>query len=132
MLFQLALKTGGKQDFIEVTEMVCEKIRQSGCREGLAHVYCPHTTAGITVNENADPDVKKDVLKSLDEIVEDIGFSHVEGNSPAHVKSSLMGCGKTFIVSGGKPVLGRWQGIYFAEFDGPRQREIILKILCGK
>lgn len=114
----------------EITAAVSTIVAQSGVREGICLVSSPHTTAGITVNENADPDMKHDVLMELGKIVplED-GYRHMEGNSAAHLKASLIGLSATLPVSDGKLVLGTWQGIYFCDFDGPRSRRVLVSII---
>ena len=118
------------EDFIDITNTVNKTIRESGIREGHCTVFCPHTTAGITVNENADPDVISDMLFALDKTFPDYPeFRHFEGNSPAHLKSSTVGCNQTFIIYKGQLLLGIWQGIYFSEFDGPRNRNYIISII---
>ena len=117
---------------LDVTSAVSRAVRDSGVQEGLLHLFVPHTTAAITINENADPDVIRDMLYGLEKLVpNDPSFRHVEGNSDAHIKSSLIGCQLSVAVSGGAPLLGTWQGIYFCEFDGPRKRQLQLKILAG-
>ncbi|MBM3308890.1 MAG: YjbQ family protein [Candidatus Altiarchaeales archaeon] len=126
---EFTVHTSKKEEFVDITSRVEEFVKKSGVRNGLCVVYCPHTTAAITVNENADPSVVRDILASLNDIVKDIDFSHVEGNSPAHVKSSLFGCSKTFIVERGELKLGTWQGVYFCEFDGPRERKVYVKVV---
>ncbi|MBU0762063.1 MAG: secondary thiamine-phosphate synthase enzyme YjbQ [Candidatus Altiarchaeota archaeon] len=126
---EFAVETYSRECFVEVTDWVSKIVEESGVREGLCLVYVPHTTCGLTVNENADPDVVKDILKSLGDIVKDIGFRHSEGNSIAHVKSSLMGCNQTFPVENGKIVLGTWQGVYLTEFDGPRKRKVKVEVI---
>jgi secondary thiamine-phosphate synthase enzyme len=113
---------------VDITDSVLCAIRDEGITDGLCVVYCPHTTAAITINENADPDVCRDMRMELDKIVPfDDGYRHGEGNSAAHIKSSLVGCSETLIIEGGRPVLGTWQGIYFYECDGPRNRRVIVK-----
>ena len=93
-------------------------------------VYCPHTTAAITINENADPDVKTDLISGFDKVFPDFeSFRHAEGNSDAHIKSSVVGASETIIVTGGRPLLGTWQGVYFCEFDGPRNRKFYVKVM---
>lgn len=111
---------------IDITEEIQKTILSSGISDGSAVVYCPHTTAAITINENADPDVVHDILLTLSEIIPHrrTGYKHGEGNSDAHVKSSLVGCSETVIIHNGKLQLGTWQGIYFCEFDGPRRRTV--------
>jgi secondary thiamine-phosphate synthase enzyme len=110
---------------IDITSAVAEAIRQEKIADGLAVVFVPHTTAGVTINENADPTVVRDILTEMNKMVpfED-GYHHSEGNSAAHIKSSLFGPSLTLIVSGGRPVLGTWQAVYFCEFDGPRHRKV--------
>ena len=115
------VKTTARADLVEITAKVSEALGGLGAREGLCHVYCPHTTAGITINENADPDVERDFLSHLEGLVPKNGdFRHGEGNSDAHIKSMLTGAGQTVPVSGGRLMLGTWQGIFLCEFDGPR------------
>lgn len=124
------IRTAQRDEFREITDEVQAAVRQSGVASGHAIVYVPHTTAGVTINENADPTVKSDMLAMLDRMVpwEQPFFRHGEGNSAAHVKSSLMGHSATVLVRDGKLVLGTWQGIYFCEFDGPRRRSIHVKV----
>jgi len=119
-----------RTEMINITAQVREAIRNSGVRTGLAMVFVPHTTAAVTINENADPDVVSDMLMELNKIVPfDDHYRHAEGNSAAHLKSSLVGAGETFIVEQGAPVLGTWQGIYFCEFDGPRRRQVHIQVV---
>jgi secondary thiamine-phosphate synthase enzyme len=125
----LGLHSRDKEELIEITARVAEIVSRSGCRRGTCLVYTPHTTAGITINENADPDVVRDILYGLGRIVPSDGYHHGEGNSPAHLKSSLIGCSKQMLVEGGRLVLGTWQGIYFCEFDGPRRRQVLVRII---
>jgi secondary thiamine-phosphate synthase enzyme len=119
-----------KSELIEVTDEVRRAIRTSGIDSGLAVLFVPHTTAAVTINENADPDVPRDILMELGKIVpwED-GYRHGEGNSAAHIKSTLVGASETLLVENGEPVLGTWQGIWFCEFDGPRKRRLHLKVI---
>lgn len=122
--------TRGKADFVNITGLVADVVGESGADEGIAHVFVPHTTAGVTINENADPDVVRDMKLALDRIVPDRGdYRHAEGNSPAHVKASLMGSSVTVPISGGRLALGTWQGIYLCEFDGPRTRRVRVQIV---
>jgi len=118
---------------LDITSRVAEIVGRSGTSEGLVTVYVPHTTAGVTINENADPSVVHDVLAALDEAVpwRQGFYRHGEGNSAAHVKSSLVGCSTTIPISGGRMALGTWQGIYFCEFDGPRTRQVIVTVAGG-
>ena len=133
MLFTFALNTRERDQMIDITPQVAELVRKQGIAQGLAVVYCPHTTAGITINENADPDVKRDILMRLDEIYpwHHPKYRHVEGNSAAHLKAVTVGSSQTVIVENGRLMLGRWQGIYFCEFDGPRQRTVFVKLMQG-
>ena len=121
-----ALTTGKRNEFVEITAQVRRAVRDSGLTAGACVVYCPHTTAGVTIQENADPDVVRDMLLWLnDRIPKDVpGFRHAEGNSDSHLKSSLVGSSVTVLVEGGNLVLGTWQGVYFCEFDGPRTRTV--------
>jgi len=119
-------------ELIDVTREVRQAIRSSGIRNGLAVVFTPHTTAAVTINENADPDVVSDIVLALNKIVPlQDNYRHAEGNSAAHLKSSLVGASETLIVVNGEPLLGTWQGIYFCEFDGPRKRTLQLQVLGG-
>ena len=129
MLSSYTLKTGHEGCY-DITPAVRETIRKSGTNDGVCIVYCPHTTAGITINENADPDVVKDLLYGLDNAFPDrIEFRHSEGNSAAHLKASCIGSSVTLIVENGAPILGTWQGVYFCEFDGPRERKYHIKVM---
>lgn len=116
--------------FVDITARVRQIVRESGIEEGLCVVYCPHTTAAITINENADPDVVRDLKLALADIFPDRrDFKHAEGNSAAHLKSSAIGASETIPVAGGTMALGTWQGIYFCEFDGPRNRSYYVKVV---
>jgi secondary thiamine-phosphate synthase enzyme len=118
------LRTKAREELIGITRTVEEDVSFSGIKEGLCVVYVPHTTAAVTVNEHADPDVRQDILKRLKALVpQDCAYSHIEGNSDAHIKSSLLGASQTVPVNEGRLVLGTWQGIFFCEFDGPRSRQ---------
>ena len=119
-------------ELIDITAKVRAAIRSSGIAEGLAVVYTPHTTAAVTINENADPDVARDLVTAFNQLVPfDNHYRHVEGNSAAHVKSSLVGASETLIVQGGTPLLGTWQGVYFCEFDGPRRRQVQVSVVAA-
>ena len=121
-----------RENFYNITAQVQEAVAKSGVSSGIVVVYCPHTTAGITINENADPDVVKDVLIGLDKAFPDRPeFCHDEGNSSAHLKASATGSSATVVIENGKLLLGTWQGIYFCEFDPPRNRKFYVKILEG-
>jgi secondary thiamine-phosphate synthase enzyme len=125
---EFRVQTHERTELLDITEAVARAVREAGITDGLCLVYCPHTTAAITINENADPDVARDLRFELDKVIPfDDGYHHGEGNSAAHIKSSLIGCSETLIIEGGRPVLGTWQGIYFCEFDGPRTRRVIVK-----
>jgi secondary thiamine-phosphate synthase enzyme len=129
MLFEYAL-SAQREDFYNVTPQVREAVAQSGIVNGVAVVYCPHTTAGMTINENADPDVVHDLLIGLDKAFPDRSeFRHAEGNSTAHLKASMMGSSVTVIIENGKLLLGTWQGVYFCEFDPPRGRKFYVKVM---
>jgi secondary thiamine-phosphate synthase enzyme len=129
MLYEYSL-SAQREDFYNITTQVREAVTKSGITSGIAIVYCAHTTAGITINENADPDVVHDLLIGLNNAFPDrTEFRHGEGNSAAHLKASAMGSSVTVIIDGGKLVLGTWQGIYFAEFDPPRQRKFYAKVM---
>lgn len=116
--------------FVDITARVKQIVRESGIDEGLCVVFCPHTTAAITINENADPDVVHDLKLALEEVFPDRrDFRHAEGNSAAHLKSSAIGASETLLVSNGSLTLGTWQGIYFCEFDGPRHRKVYVQVV---
>lgn len=120
----------GRQGLYDITPGVREAIRESGVMDGIAVVFCPHTTGAITINENTDPDVAHDLLLGLSAAFPDRSeFRHGEGNSAAHLKSTCVGVSETVIIRDGRPVLGTWQGVYFCEFDGPRQRKYFVKVL---
>jgi secondary thiamine-phosphate synthase enzyme len=124
---EFSVPTRSRAEFVDITSQVRDALGKEGVADGLCHVYVPHTTAGVTINENADPDVTRDLLAVLEGLVPRSGdYRHVEGNADSHVKSSLMGCAAAIPVSGGRLVLGTWQGIYFCEFDGPRRRRCIV------
>jgi len=128
MLFTLEVKTSKRVELIDITNLIYEKLKLSGVESGLCTIYTPHTTCAITINENADPAVKSDIIKFLNEkIPQNFPFKHYEGNSDAHIKSSLVGCSEAVIIEDKKLLLGTWQGIYFCEFDGPRVRKIYVK-----
>ena len=128
----LDVKTGSKTELADLTDRIQQVVAKSGVKEGLCHVFVPHTTAGVTINENADPSVKADILMVLNKLISDRGsYRHAEGNSPAHIKASLVGPQLTVIVSQGRLLLGTWQGIFFCEFDGPRSRRVHVKVTEG-
>lgn len=125
----LQIKTSSHAQMLDITRQIQEAVRESGVQEGICTIFIPHTTASVTINENADPDVVRDITMELDKIVpwED-GYHHMEGNSAAHLKSSMIGFSQQVIIEDGRLLLGTWQGIYFCEFDGPRMRKAIVKI----
>lgn len=125
----IEINSSCKEEIIDITSEVNKVIKESRINNGICIIYCPHTTAGITINENYDPDVKHDIILSLNNIVKELNFKHSEGNSSAHVKSSLMGKSQTIIIENNEIVLGTWDGIYFCEFDGPRKRKVLIKII---
>ena len=132
MLKYLEVVTQKRTHFEEITDAVQEVIDESGIKEGICYIYVPHTTAGVFINENADPDVKWDIENALDKLIpwED-GYQHIEGNAAAHIKSVLTGNSLFVPIKDGKLLLGIWQGIFFAEFDGPRDRKVIIKLMEG-
>ena len=126
----IRIETTKQTETLDVTERVAEKVKESGIREGICGVTVAHTTAAIFVNENADPDVQRDILATLARLVPDTGdYRHAEGNGPAHIKSVLVGGDVTVAVRSGELALGRWQGIYLAEFDGPRTRSVTVTVV---
>lgn len=128
--YVLDVPTSKSVEFIDVTGAVSDIVGKSGVKDGVCVLFVPHTTAGITINENADPDVVSDIIGGLSKAVpESSSYRHGEGNSPAHIKSSLIGVSKNIFIEDGRLVLGTWQGIYFAEFDGPRARKLWIKII---
>lgn len=131
-LYTFELSTEEKQSFINIDEYLQQALSRSGIKNGLMLVFCPHTTAAITINENADPDVKKDLSLGLDQTFPNKKeYVHMEGNSDGHMKSSVIGASETLIVSKGQLILGIWQSVYFCEFDGPRKRTFFVKIIEG-
>ena len=124
---QFSLNTPA-EGFIDITGQVRKIVASGNVQNGLCQIFVPHTTAGVTINENADPDVVTDMLAALGKMVPELHYRHSEGNSPAHVKSSLVGCSITVPISEGRLCLGTWQGIYFCEFDGPRTRKVWVQL----
>lgn len=126
---KLSLQTPARDSMIEITDQIRALVRDAGVRSGSATLFVPHTTAAVTINENADPDVVRDILRAMNKIVPwNDGYDHFEGNSAAHIKASMFGFSETVLIEDGDLVLGTWQGIYFCEFDGPRTRSLIVKI----
>ena len=131
-LFQFNIETHNKQEFVNIDSYIEEVLEKSQVQEGILIVYCPHTTAGITINENADPDVTRDLGLGLNKTFpNDSEFVHFEGNSDGHMKSSVVGASETLIIQDGAPIFGTWQSVYFTEFDGPRSRKLFVKIIEG-
>ena len=127
-----SVSSSSRVQLIDITQDVERVVSESGKITGVCYIYTPHTTAAITINENADPDVQTDMVMGIEKIVpENLAYDHSEGNSPAHIKSSLVGASETIFVENGKLLLGTWQGIYFCEFDGPRERKVYVKVTEG-
>jgi secondary thiamine-phosphate synthase enzyme len=123
------VKTGSRTEFLNITLKVQQVVKDSGVKSGICYVYVPHTTAAVTINEGADPSVVKDILSELNRVIpRSNNYLHMEGNSEAHIKTSLIGSSETVIVEGGKLQLGTWQAIFFCDFDGPRDRQVIVKV----
>lgn len=129
MIKEISVKTNQQVEFVKITSQVQRLVDESGIKEGACHVYVPHTTAGVTINEGADPDVVRDMIMELNKIVpfED-GYRHAEGNSAAHIKTSMMGTAATVLIQNGKLLLGTWQAIFLCEFDGPRTRRVQVSV----
>ncbi len=124
------IKSSSRIEMIEITNEISNIVRKEGIKSGVCVIYSPHTTAGITINEGADPSVRRDILNQLSEIIPfNKRYSHTEGNSDAHIKTSLIGCSEAIIIEEGRLCLGTWQSIYFCEFDGPRSRQVYVKII---
>lgn len=130
MIRQLRVKTNSRTELVDITQVVQRLVAESGVRTGMCHLYVPHTTAAVTINENSDPNVGRDILKELNKIIpfED-DYGHTEGNSAAHIKSTMIGVSEAIMVEEGRLALGTWQAIFFCEFDGPRDRKVMVKII---
>jgi len=129
MMYSIELHTTQRCEFIDITDRIEKVIKGSRISEGICHIYIPHTTAGLAINENADPSVKKDIINTLNKLVpQNERYAHSEGNSDAHIKSSILGGEKAIFIENGHLKLGTWQGIFFCEFDGPREREVWVNI----
>jgi secondary thiamine-phosphate synthase enzyme len=127
---ELAVRTERRTQLLDVTAAVAKMVQDSGVQSGICYIYVPHTTAGVIINENADPDVAADMEAAFARLVpKDAGYSHAEGNSDSHIKTALVGSSATIFISGGQLELGRWQGVFFCEFDGPRTRRLRVKIV---
>lgn len=132
MIKELKVKTSSQVELIDITHLVEKAVSEAKIKSGLCTVYVPHTTAGVTINENADPSVRRDITFELNKVIPfDDNYSHLEGNAAAHIKSSIIGSSETLLIDGGSLVLGTWQGVYFCEFDGPRSRKVIVKLIEG-
>jgi len=132
MVKEISISTKSRTEFVPVDRKVEDVVKESGVQEGICLVWIPHTTAAVTINENADPSVVRDILYEMEKVIPfQDSYQHMEGNSAAHIKSSLFGPSLSLIVTGGKLVLGTWQSIYFCEFDGPRTRRMFVKVMEG-
>ncbi len=132
MIKTLQIQTGARTEFIDITGKVREVVHQSKAQEGICCLFVPHTTAAITINENADPSVHQDIAMELNKVIPfDDLYRHIEGNSAAHIKASIIGASETVFIEAGALVLGTWQGIYFCEFDGPRRRRLHVKVIAS-
>jgi len=130
MIKEISINTFKRNKLIDITGKIKNIVKQSKIKQGICVIYCPHTTAAITINESADPDVQRDIITNLSKLIPKNGdYQHSEGNSDAHIKSSLVGASETLIIKDNNLILGTWQNIYFAEFDGPRQRKVIVNII---
>jgi len=130
MVQTFQVRSSAKTEFIDITRSVQEAVKKTGVEEGICYIFIPHTTAAVTINENADPSVSQDILMELNKVIPfQDRYHHLEGNSPAHIKASLIGPSETVFVESGKLVLGTWQGIFFCEFDGPRNRNVYVKVV---
>jgi secondary thiamine-phosphate synthase enzyme len=131
MTHTLSVRTNSRIEMVDITRKIQEKIKDSSVKEGVCHIFVAHTTAGLTINENADPSVQSDIIMVLNKIISDHeSYRHSEGNSPAHIKASLMGPSLSILVEKGSLLLGTWQGVYLCEFDGPRTRKVYIKIMA--
>jgi secondary thiamine-phosphate synthase enzyme len=129
MIQTFQVKTSAQTEFVDITRSVQEAVKKAGVEDGICIVFIPHTTAAVTINENADPSVVHDIVMELNRMVPSKDtYRHLEGNAPAHIKASLVGCSEIVFVESGKLVLGTWQGIFFCEFDGPRNRKVQVKV----
>ncbi|MGZ3591811.1 MAG: secondary thiamine-phosphate synthase enzyme YjbQ [Thermodesulfobacteriota bacterium] len=127
------VRTSAQTELIDITRSVQEAVKKTGVKDGICIIFIPHTTAAVTINENADPSVIHDIVMELNKIVPfKDPYHHIEGNSPAHIKTSLVGCSEIILVESGRLVLGTWQGIFFCEFDGPRNRKVHVKVMGTK
>ncbi len=129
---QYTVRTSSRVQFVNIDDLLADAVNESGIKDGICVVFVPHTTAGVTINENADPDVVRDIIMEVNKIVPfQDGYHHMEGNSAAHIKSSLVGPSLSLIIENGRIVYGTWQSVYFCEFDGPRTRRVYIKVIEG-
>ena len=127
---RISIRTNSRVELIDITDRVQAIVTKSKIKDGVCLVFCPHTTAGLTINENADPSVRKDIVNALNKLIPaNAGYAHIEGNADSHIKSSLFGSSLTVFIEGGQIAFGTWQGIYFCESDGPRSREAWVKVM---
>lgn len=132
MMIELPVKTTKREQFLDITSEIARIVVESGIANGVVYCYVPHTTAAVTINENADPDVPRDIISKLNRLIpQSDGYAHGEGNSDAHVKSSLIGCSLSVPFENGRLLLGTWQGIFFCEFDGPRSRRLMVRVTAS-
>lgn len=133
MTKNINIKTRTRTEFVDITSEIQQVIDEAGITDGICCMYVPHTTAGITINEGADPSVVSDIQRTLSKLIpNNLNYSHMEGNSDAHIKSTVVGASKTVIIDDGKLLLGTWQSIFFCEFDGPRHRRVLVKLISDK
>jgi len=126
---EIRVSTSSHTELVDITTDVQRAVSESGVQDGVCHIYVPHTTAGVTINENADPSVREDILMELNRVIPlQDNYKHLEGNSAAHIKASIVGSSETILVERGRLALGTWQGIFFCEFDGPRSRRVLTKV----
>lgn len=127
---KINIKTSRRIELMDITDEIQNTVAKSKIKDGVCFIFCPHTTAGLTINENADPSVRRDMINILNKLVPvDVDYEHAEGNADSHIKSSLFGSSLTIFVEGGELTFGTWQGIYFCESDGPRSREVWIKVM---
>jgi secondary thiamine-phosphate synthase enzyme len=129
-MIELQVKTQTHSELLDITPRIQHTVTESGVQEGVCHVFVPHTSAGLVLNENWDPDVRADIVRALSVMVPDVPYQHAGGNSPAHLLSAVVGSSATLLIQEGRLFLSKWQGVYLAEFDGPRQRRVMLKIVA--
>ena len=130
MIKQLRVKSNTRTELVDITQGIQRLVTESGVRSGVCYIFVPHTTAAVTINENTDPNVGRDILKELNKIIPfDDHYGHAEGNSAAHIKSTLVGMSKSVLIEEGRLALGTWQAVFFCEFDGPRDRRVMVKVI---